>query len=91
MKVFLIISQILYLLLIIPWLVIFGMSFLSFDAGINLYNTSFVVAIGLYPVAIIICGIIAWIYRTRKKRLAIITNLIPMLWILSLGFLMLSF
>ena len=56
--------------------------------GINSFglgNVSFVLAIGLYPVAVLICSIIAWILHVRKRRGALIVNLIPMLWILFLG------
>jgi hypothetical protein len=85
MKKFLIISQILYLLCTFPWLLIFGLSFMSFDNGFALANVSFVLSIGLYPIAVIICSIMAWILHVRKRRVAIIVNLLPMLWIVFLG------
>lgn len=85
MKKFLIISQIFYLICIVPWLPIFLLSFMSFDAGFTLYNVAFVSVIGFYPIAVIICSIIAWFLRLRKKNVAIIINLVPMLWILLIG------
>jgi hypothetical protein len=85
MKKFLIITQILYLLCTFPWLLIWGLSFMTFDNGFSLGNVSFVLAIGLYPVAVIICSIFAWILHMRKKRVAIIVNLVPMLWVIFLG------
>ncbi|MFD2446952.1 hypothetical protein ACFSO7_23725 [Bacillus sp. CGMCC 1.16607] len=85
MKKFLVISQILYLICTLPWLIIWGLSFMSFDNGIGLGNVTFVLSIGLYPIAVIICSIIAWILHVRKRRVAIIVNLIPMLWIILLG------
>ncbi len=85
MKIFLVLSQILYVLCTLPWLIIWGLSFMSFDNGFGLGNVSFVLAIGLYPVAVLICSIIAWILHVRKRRGALIVNLIPMLWILFLG------
>lgn len=91
MKPFLIISQTLYAICIVPWIVIFGMSFLSFDAGFNFYNIAFVSVIGLYPIAIVVCSIISWILRLRKKQIAIMINLIPMLWILFIGFILLVY
>jgi hypothetical protein len=83
MKPYLIISQVLYLLSLIPWFVIWGLSFMSFDSGINLSNVSFVLAISSYPFAVIICSILAWFFIVKKKRFAIIINLIPMLWIIG--------
>lgn len=90
MKPYLIITQILYALSFIPWFVIWGLSFMSFDSGVNSANVSFVLAISLYPVAVIICAILAWFFRVKKKRLSIILNLVPMLWIFGFfGFMLL--
>ncbi|GKU80641.1 hypothetical protein [Niallia sp. NCCP-28] len=85
MKTYLVISQILYAVCLLPWLVVFGMSFMSFDQGISFANSAFVIGIGVYPLFVIICSIYAWIYRKRKKKLAIIVNFLPMLWIIGLG------
>lgn len=85
MRTYLVISQILYVICLLPWLVVFGMSFMSFDNGINWANSAFVIGIGAYPLFVIICSIVAWIYRKRKKKLAITVNLIPMLWVVGLG------
>ncbi|PKG22796.1 hypothetical protein [Niallia nealsonii] len=85
MKTYLVITQILYAVCLLPWLVVFGMSFMSFDQGISVANSAFVFGIGVYPIFVIICSVVAWIYRKRKKKLAIIVNLIPMLWIIGLG------
>ncbi|WP_445491727.1 hypothetical protein [Niallia sp. 03133] len=82
---FLVISQIFYLICIVPWLVIFGLSFMSFDGGVNFFNVAFVIGIGLYPIAVILCSIFAWFLRERSKRVAIILNLVPMLWVAGLG------
>lgn len=83
MKPYLIISQFLYILSFVPWFVIWGLSFMSFDSGVNLYNVSFVLIITLYPVAVIIGSISGWIFRVKKKQLAILMNLIPMIWIIA--------
>lgn len=83
MKWYLIISQAFYLLSFLPWFVIWGLSFMSFDGGVNLYNSMFVLVITLYPVAVIIGSLSAWIFRVKKKRLAIMLNLIPMIWIIA--------
>lgn len=89
MKLFLIVSQILFTLSLIPWFVIWGLSFMSFDSGFNLANISFAGTISLYPVAVILCSILAWILRLKKQRLAIIINLLPLLWVIAfVGFML---
>lgn len=84
MKLYLIISQIIYAFTLIPWFVIWGLSFMSFDSGVNLANSSFVIVITLYPIVVIIGTILSWFFRVKKKRFAIIINLIPVLWIIGL-------
>ncbi|MEH7302616.1 hypothetical protein [Neobacillus drentensis] len=87
MKLYLIISQILFALSLIPWFIIWGLSFMSFDSGVNLANGSFVIAITLYPVAVITCSILAWVFRVKRKKFSTIINLFPMLWIVAfIGF-----
>jgi hypothetical protein len=85
MKPYLIISQTLYVLSLIPWFVIWGLSFMSFDSGVNLANGSFVLAISIFPVAVIVSSILAWVFRVKKQRFAIMINLVPMLWIIAFG------
>lgn len=58
---------------------------MGFASGINWFSTTLVVGIGLYPVAVIVCSILAWLFRTKRKRTAVIVNLIPMLWVLVVG------
>lgn len=81
MKAYLIISQILFLVSLLPWYVIWMMSFMSFDSGVGVGNSAFVMAITLYPVAIILCSLIAWKIRGSKRRAAVLINLIPLLWV----------
>lgn len=83
MKLYLIISQILYVLLLGPWYVIWGLSFMSFDSGLNAANVSFILVISMYPVTVIIGSILAWFFRKKKKRFAILINLLPTLWIIA--------
>ncbi|MDP4171200.1 MAG: hypothetical protein Q8906_11370 [Bacillota bacterium] len=89
MKKFLIISQAFYLLCTVPWLAIWGLSFMSFDNGVALGNSLFVTTIGLYPIAVIISAIFAWRLRLRNKRAATLINLVPMLWIAGIALLLL--
>lgn len=69
----------------IPWLLFWGISFMSFDQGFSWAAVGIVVGIGLYPVAAIVCAIFAWTLRKRRKRAAILINLIPLIWVLGLG------
>lgn len=83
MKAYLIIIQFIYILSLFPWFVIWGMSFMSFDAGFSFQNITFVLIITLYPIAILVCSIIAWLFQKKRVKLAVILNLVPMLWVIS--------
>lgn len=83
MRLFLVLSQIFYILSLIPWFIIWAMSFMSFDNGVNLSNSAFVLVITLYPIAVIVFSILSWVFRVKRKRLSLIFDLIPMIWVLS--------
>ncbi|GGD79751.1 hypothetical protein [Paenibacillus nasutitermitis] len=85
MKTFLISTQILYLLCTVPWLLIWGVSFMGFDQGISFFNVALVILIGVYPLVVVVCSIIAWVLRKRRQRMSVIVNLVPMLWVLGIG------
>ncbi|GLX70317.1 hypothetical protein [Paenibacillus glycanilyticus] len=89
MKKYLVISQIIYLLFLIPWLFTFGMSFFAFDNGFSAWNILFVIGIAVYPLFMITSSIVAWTLHRRHKQAAIITNCVPMLWVGSIGTLLL--
>ncbi|MGG0739719.1 hypothetical protein [Niallia taxi] len=91
MRAYLIITQIVYVLCLIPWFPIWGLSFMSFDGGFSFYNILFVLIISLYPVAVIACTIFSWIFRKKRKTAAIIINLIPMLWVVGLTLVLFTF
>ena len=78
MKAYLISLQVLYILSFIPWYVIWLLSFMVFDGGVNAWNASFVLSITLYPVFVIVCAFIAWMYRKRSRRVAIVANALPL-------------
>lgn len=76
----LILSQILYLGLLIPWLFASMMSVMAFDAGVNFFNVVFVGSLWSYPLWPLIFSILAWVsYARRKDRLAAIFTTIPLL------------
>jgi hypothetical protein len=82
MKAYLIASQILYVMCLAPWFIIWGITFMGFSSGINWFSVMITGGIGLYPIAVIVCTILAWKFRTKRKRVSMIVNLVPMLWIL---------
>jgi hypothetical protein len=91
MRMFLIISQIFYLISLIPWFVIWAMSFMSFDGGVTFSNGVFVLVITLYPISVIVCSILSWVFRVKDQRLSLIFDLIPMIWVISFLCFMLLF
>ena len=91
MKIYLVIIQVIYLLCLIPWLPIWGLSFMSFDGGFSFYNILFVLIVSLYPVAFIVCTILSWIFRNKRKKTAIIINLIPIIWVAAFAFVLFTF
>lgn len=82
-KPFLVIIQILYVLSLLPWFVIWGLSFMSFDAGIGFYNALFVLVITIYPIVVVVSSIFAWVFRKKRRRLSIILSVLPSVWVIS--------
>lgn len=88
MKAFLVITQLFYALSLIYWLIFWAMSAMMFDGGVYVWNSLLYFVITVYPVAILVCSIVAWVQHARKPRMATIFNLIPMLWVIVYLFLM---
>ncbi len=81
----LIISQVLALLSLLPWLVIAGLSVMAFDAGYSTEAVLFVGTIWAYPLLPLVCSGVAWIlYVKHRTRGALIATSIPMLIVLPL-------
>jgi hypothetical protein len=75
----LIVSQLLYAGLLFPWLFASMMSIMAFDAGVNLYNLTFVGVLWSYPVWPILFSILAWIsFARRKDKWAAILTTVPL-------------
>ncbi|HEY4429474.1 MAG TPA: hypothetical protein VGN87_00405 [Paenibacillus sp.] len=86
MKFYLISIQAFYLISLIPWFLIWGLSFMVFDNGISAWGVSIMVIVSLYPVAVIICSILSWLFREKLKSLTIFfIRSIPLLWVITLG------
>ncbi|MDQ0192064.1 magnesium-transporting ATPase (P-type) [Paenibacillus wynnii] len=88
MKPFLVITQLIYTGCLVAWLVVWLMSFMVFDSGVSFWNSLFFLLVSLFPVAVVVCSIIAWVVHKRRPRTAITLNLIPMLWVVSFGVIM---
>ncbi|GEM_PF-1421336 len=85
MKTFLISIQALYAVCLLPWFLIWGLTLMGFANGINWFSIALTIGIGLYPIAAAACSVFAWLLRIKRKRIAIIVNLIPMVWVLLVG------
>ncbi|PAD72613.1 hypothetical protein [Paenibacillus campinasensis] len=52
MKLFLFISQSIYALMLVPWLIVWGVSFMVFDSGLSLWGVGIMIMVTLYPIAV---------------------------------------
>jgi uncharacterized membrane protein len=74
----LILSQLLYAGLLFPWLFASMMAIMAFDAGVNLYNLTFVGVLWSYPLWPVLFSILAWIsFARRKDKWAVILTTVP--------------
>jgi len=84
-SLFLLISQILYVLMSVVWLITAFMSFMIFDSPEALTSATAILIflfVWLYPVAVIASGVISWIlYHKRKFKIATGIGLIPLIWV----------
>lgn len=77
--VWLIFSQLLYLILLIPWGAASMMAVMAFDAGFNLYNLTFVGILWSYPIWPILFSILAWVaYARQNAKMAMIWTSVPL-------------
>ena len=83
MRPYLIVSQAIYLLALIPWLFVIIMSPMAFDAGFSTWNLSLVAILIAYPIAVIVCSLVAWILHRKHARTSAYLNLIPALWFIG--------
>ncbi|RKJ28312.1 hypothetical protein D7X33_42600 [Butyricicoccus sp. 1XD8-22] len=88
MRVYFIVTQMVYFLTILPWFLIWGLSLTTFGSGINLDNTLFVLTITVYPVVIVVCSIIAWYFHSKKPIASFFINFIPIIWMFLYYYLM---
>jgi hypothetical protein len=83
----LIITQVLAALSLLPWFIMAGLSVLAFDSGYGLSAVLFVAMVWLYPLLPLGCAVRAWsLYRHGKLRGAMITTSIPLVLAMPLVF-----
>jgi hypothetical protein len=86
MKFYLLVIQAFYLLSLIPWFIIWGLSFMVFDNGISAWGISIMIIVSLYPVAVVICSILSWLFKEKFKSITIFfISAIPLLWVITFG------
>ncbi|MCR8645484.1 hypothetical protein NV379_22870 [Paenibacillus sp. N1-5-1-14] len=82
MKVYLVISQIFYLLTLPVWLVFLMVAFMGFDSGAPPVAIVILYIYMAYPVVVIVLSIVSWVCIVKKKpRAALVTTSIPSLWV----------
>ncbi|SOC43275.1 hypothetical protein [Ureibacillus acetophenoni] len=82
MKLYLIATQSIYFVSLIPWLFFWVLAFILIMHDPTSQNTLYFMIITLYPVAVIICTIIAWYFHINKRSISIAINLIPAIWLI---------
>ncbi|QHT60213.1 hypothetical protein GXP70_09840 [Paenibacillus lycopersici] len=84
----LIMSQLVYLVSLVAWLFVLGMSVMGFDSPKAAYDVTtwlIFIYILIYPAAILGSMIAGWIlFARRRRRAAMLWNGIPLLWLLPL-------
>jgi uncharacterized membrane protein YdbT with pleckstrin-like domain len=85
----LVMSQLVTLVALVPWLGAALMSFMAFDAGVQPGAVAFVLGMWIYPLLALLCIILAWkFYRAQKDKLAAILSGLPVLPPMLLGILL---
>lgn len=80
--------QLVFVLFVFVWLFIAGMSMMGFnDASVFKEKTTwlFLAYLAAYPIGLLVAIIASWWFFIRKKfKAALLWNLIPLTWILSM-------
>ena len=83
MRLFLIFVQSIYAIMLLPWFLIWGLSFMVFDNGVSLWGIGIMIAVTLYPIAVVGCSILSWVNLKKIKPIYIIViNFVPAIWII---------
>ena len=84
--IWMIVSQVISLLTLIPWLMIAGLSFMAFDSGETAQAWAFVFIVLSYPLLPIGFSIAAWaLWGFKKRRAALVLTTLPLAFVLLGG------
>jgi hypothetical protein len=73
------------LLAIVPVAVFGMMSVMATDAGVNTAIMTFIGIALSFPVAVVLCPVLAWIaFALRRERTALVLSLLPVLWVVAI-------
>lgn len=82
--VWLIVSTLLYILSLIPWFYIVMFSPMAFDAGYTTSAIVFIYVLLAYPLFLIVCVVLAWIfYKFSKDMAAWVMTILPLVAVLT--------
>lgn len=83
----LLVSQFIFVLLVVPWVVVALTSFIAFDSPDSVIDTwpyAIVVFYWAYPIALLVSLIVSWaLYHKGRFRGALWWGFIPVLWLLA--------
>lgn len=82
MKLYLIAIQMLYYLVLLPWIYFWGKALVLTMHVPTPQNTILLSLAGLYPIAVIVCTIVSWYLHLDKRSVSIAVNLIPAIWLI---------
>ena len=81
--VWMIISQLIELLSLAPWLMVAGLSVMAFDSGETPLAWLLVGTVWGYPLLPLVCSILAWIlYASKRRQAAVVVTSLPILIVL---------
>ncbi|HWL24156.1 MAG TPA: hypothetical protein VNR38_10480 [Ureibacillus sp.] len=83
MKLYLIATQMIYYVTFMFWIVFWGMALTAVLQVSSLQHILFFALTTIYPIAVIVCTIIAWYYHQTNKGLSVSINLIPAIWLIG--------
>nr|WP_106782511.1 hypothetical protein [Lysinibacillus timonensis] len=81
MRLYLIATQIVYFVTLIPWLILWAMAFIVISHASDMENAMLFSFLSIYPVVVIASSIIAWYFHSNKPFISLVLGLIPSIWI----------
>ncbi|MDG0794684.1 hypothetical protein OMP38_30495 [Cohnella ginsengisoli] len=82
----LLVSQLIFVLLVVPWLIVALTSFMIFDSPDSVtaaWPIAIIVFVWAYPIALIVSIAVSWVlYHKRKFKGALWWGFVPVIWVL---------